>query len=300
MSMEAAADSSSRKSTNHGGTPISHRVVSWFVDHGDIAGRDVANPVSMILSSALMLRHIGEFEAAAKYHKENIEALSEHARAGRAIVGTSTSCTLTLKEEAPELLDAFDPDSDLVAAHTFDFNEFVLGLATEGRIPELEPVEMRVPYHQPCQYRAHQLGSPSRDVMELIPGVQVAESGAACCGIAGTYGYKVEKYQIAMDVGRPLFDFVKEEDQLMAACDSETCRWQITHATGVTIRFRNPSKISPMAFTPVRNAFGRCSCIQSATFWRVLPFRSSQMSEMSSLRSPHQPVTRSHRTAYGN
>lgn len=184
------------------------------------------------LCCGLPLLSNGEFEAAARYHRKNVAALSEHARAGRAIVGTSTSCTLTLKEEAPELLDAFDSDSELVAAHTFDFNEFVLGLAAESRLPELERVEMRVPYHQPCQYRAHQLGSPSRMVMELIPGVEVVESGAACCGIAGTYGYKVEKYQIAMDVGRPLFDFVEEEDAVVA-CDSETCRWQITHATGV-------------------------------------------------------------------
>jgi glycerol-3-phosphate dehydrogenase subunit C len=175
----------------------------------------------------------GEFEAAARYHRKNVVALVDHARAGRAIVGTSTSCTLTLKEEAPDLLDAHDSDSELVASRTFDFNEFVLGLAAEGRLPELAPVEMTLPYHQPCQYRAHWLGAPSVEVMELIPGVQVIESGVACCGIAGTYGYKVEKYQIAMDVGRPLFDFVAREGQSVVACDSETCRWQITHATGV-------------------------------------------------------------------
>ena len=66
-----------------------------------------------------------------------------------------------------------------------------------------------------------------------MPGLEVAESGAACCGIAGTYGYKTEKYQIAMDVGRPLFEFVEREGAPVVACDSETCRWQISHATGV-------------------------------------------------------------------
>ncbi|MGH9053074.1 MAG: hypothetical protein ACRDWX_08705, partial [Acidimicrobiia bacterium] len=54
-----------------------------------------------------------------------------------------------------------------------------------------------------------------------------------CCGIAGTYGYKREKYQISMDVGRPLFEFVKEVGGPVAVCDSESCRWQITHGSGI-------------------------------------------------------------------
>ncbi|MCA9920594.1 MAG: hypothetical protein KC445_21720, partial [Anaerolineales bacterium] len=53
-----------------------------------------------------------------------------------------------------------------------------------------------------------------------------------CCGVAGTYGYKEEKYKVAMDVGRPLFEFIHEVSGPVNVCDSETCRWQITAATG--------------------------------------------------------------------
>ena len=56
----------------------------------------------------------------------------EYARQGIPIVGTSTSCTLTLKEEAPELLDMYDEDTHLVARKTYDFNEFLLNLLAEG------------------------------------------------------------------------------------------------------------------------------------------------------------------------
>jgi glycerol-3-phosphate dehydrogenase subunit C len=175
----------------------------------------------------------GEFDAARRYHRRTVDALIEHARAGRAIVGTSTSCVLTVKEEAPELLDAYDEDAWLVATHTYDLHEFLLGLAVEGRLPELSEVPLRLPYHPPCQYRAHRTGIPAREVMDLIPGLGVVESGAACCGIAGTYGYKSEKYEVSMKVGKPLFDFVAREGAPVVACDSETCRWQITHGTGV-------------------------------------------------------------------
>ena len=76
-------------------------------------------------------------------------------------------------------------------------------------------------------------GQPALDLFELIPGLRVKLSDAACCGIAGTYGYKAEKYDIAMRVGEPLFEQVREVGVGQPViCDSETCRWQITHATG--------------------------------------------------------------------
>lgn len=77
----------------------------------------------------------------------------------------------------------------------------------------------------------------------MIPELEVETSPAACCGIAGTYGYKVEKYEIAQQVGASLFEFVRNfytsNSNLettaapLVICDSETCRWQITHATGI-------------------------------------------------------------------
>jgi glycerol-3-phosphate dehydrogenase subunit C len=67
----------------------------------------------------------------------------------------------------------------------------------------------------------------------MIPGLMIVESKADCCGVAGTYGYKREKYEIAMRVGAPLFEFLRHFDAPLVICDSETCRWQITHATGI-------------------------------------------------------------------
>ncbi len=176
----------------------------------------------------------GEFGAARAYYRENVRRLVEYARQGYAIVGTSTSCTLTLKEEAPELLDIHDDDARLLAAHTFDLSEFLLALDDRGELrADMGPVPGTVLYHAPCQYRAHRLGAPSLELLRRIPELDVIESRADCCGIAGTYGFKREKYEIAMRVGRPLFDHVRESGVSLVACDSETCRWQIVHATGV-------------------------------------------------------------------
>ncbi len=177
----------------------------------------------------------GEFDAARKYHQNNVQHLVEYARRGIPIVGTSTSCTLTLKEEAPELLDMHDEDTRLVAENTYDFHEFLLHLLATGElmIDSLRPIPLRLAYHQPCQYRAHGIGSPAVEILNKIPELRIEESHTDCCGIAGTYGYKKEKYATSMAVGQPLFDFVLEIDGPLAVCDSETCRWQITHGTGL-------------------------------------------------------------------
>ena len=63
----------------------------------------------------------------------------------------------------------------------------------------------------------------------------MVESGRACCGIAGTYGLKKEKYEIAQKIGQPLFDMIKRTNPELAACETETCRWQIRKGSGAQV-----------------------------------------------------------------
>jgi glycerol-3-phosphate dehydrogenase subunit C len=176
----------------------------------------------------------GEFTAARRHHVNNVRYLVEYAREGIPIVGTSTSCILTLKEEAPELLEMHDDHTRLVAEDTYDINEFLLLLSNQGMLNRnFNPITSSLAYHIPCQYRGHRLGKPGMELLRMVPGLNITDSQAACCGIAGTYGYKEEKYTIAMAVGQSLFRFIREGFAgKPVICDSETCRWQITHATG--------------------------------------------------------------------
>jgi glycerol-3-phosphate dehydrogenase subunit C len=92
---------------------------------------------------------------------------------------------LTLKQEAPELLDMHDEDTSTVASMTYDFSEYLLELYNQGRLNlSFNRLPLAIPYHEPCQYRAHRLGNPGRDLMSLVPGLQLTMSPAACCGIA--------------------------------------------------------------------------------------------------------------------
>lgn len=181
----------------------------------------------------------GEFKAAAGYHQGNVARLAGFARAGFPIVGTSTSCTLTLKEEAPELLDLSDEGTTQLKQATWDIFEWLRELHSQGELrTDFRSLPLTLPYHAPCQQRAHRVGKPALEILGLIPALDLRESPVRCCGIAGTYGYKVEKYQIGMDVGAELFHFVQKQGPAVhyTACDSETCRWQLEHGTEIPSR----------------------------------------------------------------
>jgi glycerol-3-phosphate dehydrogenase subunit C len=179
----------------------------------------------------------GAFKDGRRYHEYNIAQLLPYVQQGVPIVGTSTSCTLTLKEEAPELLGMHDTAARMIAENTYDIFEFLRGLHERGELnTDFKPLERALPYHAPCQLRAHGIGRPALDILELVPGLQLNESNAACCGLAGSYGYKAERYQIAMDVGAGLFSSLRDSGSDLAVCDSEICRWQISHGSGLATK----------------------------------------------------------------
>jgi glycerol-3-phosphate dehydrogenase subunit C len=194
-------------------------------------------------------------EAREKAH-HNLKILADYARKGYRIIGTSTSCTHTIKAEYREMLDIHDDDATVVANATWDICEFLLDLHDHGKLDTgFGRLDEDLPYHAPCQLRSHGIGLPAMDLFALVPGLRAMDMDHDCCGIAGTYGMKKEKYDIGMAVGAPLFARVRASGAAEAACDSETCRWQIEKASGV--RTRHPVEILQAAYLAGDAAAGR-------------------------------------------
>jgi glycerol-3-phosphate dehydrogenase subunit C len=183
----------------------------------------------------LPLQSNGLFDDARGYVQRLAARLAPYAREGVDIVATSTSCSLMLKREALEILGmSDDPDLQVVSERTFDACEYLLAMHERGELnTDFTPLAETVTYHAPCQQQGHGIGKPALDLLALVPELRTIETGASCCGVAGTYGLKREKYDIAMKVGAGLFSEIAEAGPDRAVCDSETCRWQIEHATGV-------------------------------------------------------------------
>ncbi len=169
---------------------------------------------------------------------KSVRSLVAQLRSGGAdltIVSTAGSCTGMLKHEAHEILGVDDAELADVGSRIREISQFLLELAERGELPveQFQRIDDTVPYHAPCQVKSQGMGTPASDLLRLIPGLTVIDSGVTCCGIAGTYGLKKEKHAIAQDVGRPLFEMVRATNPNLAVCDTETCRWQITKSSGV-------------------------------------------------------------------
>ncbi|WP_277063985.1 anaerobic glycerol-3-phosphate dehydrogenase subunit C [Schaalia cardiffensis] len=183
----------------------------------------------------LALQSNGLYDESRKYVSKLTHDLRK-ANRNAPIVSASGSCAGMLRHEANEILEMDTPELRDVGSRMWDICEFLMHLHDKGELDlNFQPMDITIPYHAPCQLKSQGLGLPAVELMELIPGVTVKESNQPCCGIAGTYGMKKEKYDIAQAVGKPVFDFIKQVNVELAACDTETCRWQLRTATGANV-----------------------------------------------------------------
>ncbi|HMK08188.1 MAG TPA: anaerobic glycerol-3-phosphate dehydrogenase subunit C, partial [Anaerolineales bacterium] len=195
-------------------------------------GVEVEVPPQVCCGLPLQSNHA--FDAARGRARKNLAGLHPWAERGMPIVGTSTSCTLALKHEYRAVLGLTGAEADTVAESTYDLFEYLDQVLLPSRLPvTLLPVRHHVLYHAPCQLRSHRIGSPALRILRSIPGLRLEVSLAECCGVAGTYGLKSERYDVARQVGAGLFAQASAAGVDRIVTDSETCRWWIEEHTGI-------------------------------------------------------------------
>ncbi|MBQ6299821.1 MAG: anaerobic glycerol-3-phosphate dehydrogenase subunit C [Bacteroidales bacterium] len=181
----------------------------------------------------------GMSEQAAKHARHNVAVIGKAAAEGRKVVTTSSTCTLTLRDEYPNLLgveNAVVRDSLLMATR------YVFERLERGATLRFKPgFHKKVAYHTPCHMERLGWGIFSEKLLKMIPGVEFTLLDSACCGIAGTYGFKKENYAASQAIGAPLFEQIRSINPDVVACDCETCKWQIEMSTGYTVA--NPISI---------------------------------------------------------
>lgn len=69
----------------------------------------------------------------------------------------------------------------------------------------------------------------------MIPGLELDVLDQECCGMAGTFGFKKENYDISQKIGGKLFDSIAAASPEAVVTDCETCKWQIEHGTGLPV-----------------------------------------------------------------
>ena len=170
----------------------------------------------------------------------NVKAIREAAAKGLQTVTVSTTCTMTLIEEYPELLQV---DNSGIKDAISLVEPFLYKAISSGAVKPVwkEGWKARAAYHCPCHQERLGWGVFTTELLRMIPGLELTELESNCCGIAGTYGFKKENYEVSQKIGKPLFDSIAATAPDFVACECETCKWQIEMSTGVTVK--NPVSI---------------------------------------------------------
>jgi FAD/FMN-containing dehydrogenase/Fe-S oxidoreductase len=175
----------------------------------------------------------GLVEAARKSARRNVTVLAHYAKQGIPIVGTEPSCILTLRDEYRDLLPN-DPEVDVLARNSFMIDEYLARLDTSGElgIGWKETTGPEVFFHGHCHQKALIGTAPSLAILKAS-GCRPTESGAGCCGMAGSFGYEAEHYDVSRKVGEErLFPAIAETSMdVQISVAGVSCQQQIEHFT---------------------------------------------------------------------
>lgn len=174
----------------------------------------------------------GDIESARTLGTRTVRSLARVVDAGYDILFSSATCGHMIRCEYPEFFNI--EGADRVAERIFDVCEYLMMLHEKGEMnTDFEPRKDRLPYHVPCHLRSMGIGFPALDLLHLIPGLEVEDIDAGCCGLGGTYGFKKETYDVSVAIGQNLVRALKEFGSPVVVSDCEGCRMQIRHLTGL-------------------------------------------------------------------
>ena len=164
---------------------------------------------------------------------DNLMRLTGAIRAGLPIVGVEPSCVLTMRDEYPDLI--VGDDTRRLADSVFLLEEFLLQLKEKDELDlRFRERSGKALFHGHCHQKSLVGTGPSLEVLGLIPGLETEEIPSGCCGMAGSFGYEKEHYDISLTIGElKLFPAVRESGgDVDIIANGASCRQQIAHGTG--------------------------------------------------------------------
>jgi FAD/FMN-containing dehydrogenase/Fe-S oxidoreductase len=152
------------------------------------------------------------------------------------IAGVEPSCLLTLRDEHRALLGADDARVADVAGRARLVDDLLVEAIDSGALrlrADTWPAGQRILFHGHCHQKAEVGTAATVALLKRIPGAEVVEVDAGCCGMAGSFGFEAEHYDVSMQVGEDrLFPTVRAEPAgTVVAATGVSCRQQIAHGT---------------------------------------------------------------------
>ena len=167
------------------------------------------------------------------------------------IIGLEPSAVLSFRDEYIRLLPE-DPLVKKLATQSFLIEEFLVNELKEGCFTsEAFTEEARsVKVHVHCHQKAHSNQKITFDLLNAIPNYQVTLMPTGCCGMAGSFGYEKEHYDLSMRIGElKLFKAVRKATlETLIVANGTSCRHQIKDGTKRTAM--HPVEVLAQALRP--------------------------------------------------
>jgi FAD/FMN-containing dehydrogenase/Fe-S oxidoreductase len=193
-----------------------------FIDHAE-SGRSY-------LSKGLL-------EEARALARKNVALFKDHITHDTPLIGVEPSAILTFRDEYPDLLRGEEKEAAMkIGYHTLMIEEFLAKELDAGRIDASLFREQRhlIKLHGHCQQKALSTLTPVKKILTHLGNNQVHLIPSGCCGMAGSFGYEKEHYELSMQIGElVLFPTVRKQPQeVIIAAAGTSCRHQIKDGTG--------------------------------------------------------------------
>lgn len=177
----------------------------------------------------------GLLEDAKKVANENISKFKNLITKETPLIGIEPSAILTFKDEYMRLADDKDAAKS-IAKNTFLVEEFIQQEIELGHITSAQfTTEIKtIKFHGHCHQKALANQKSSFDILNLPKNYKVTIIPSGCCGMAGSFGYEKEHYEVSMQIGeQTLFPAVRKASVDTAiAANGTSCRHQIKDGTG--------------------------------------------------------------------
>ncbi len=168
----------------------------------------------------------------------SVRLLCAAASSGKKIVVLEPSCLSALKDDIPALLRGAEQEqARQIADACMLFEEFLEDAVSSGRaeLPLGSGGPKQIALHGHCHQKSLGLVPPALSLMRRIPGASVTDLDAGCCGMAGSFGYGRDHFDVSRTIGErrllPIARDLDSEGVLVAA--GVSCRHQVRDFTGV-------------------------------------------------------------------
>ena len=172
-----------------------------------------------------------------KIATENVNLLKNIISEETPLIGIEPSAILAFRDEYPELVEKdLQPAAKELANHALLFDEFITNEMEKENITtdQFTSNEKEILLHGHCQQKAVASTEPSKRMLSLPKNYSVKEIPSGCCGMAGSFGYEKEHYDLSMKIGEMvLFPAVREANtNIVISAPGTSCRHHIKDGTG--------------------------------------------------------------------